>query len=171
MHRGVLAAADRPRPPSLEDVLGDTRRIAVLEGVNDHENMGAILRSAAALGIDAAVLDPTCCDPWYRRSVRVSMGGAFALPLCPVDDWPGALDAIRRHGFALLATTPSPSAVDLAEVAFPDRCAILLGAEGAGLSRAALTAADIHVRIPMSAGLDSLNVAHAAAITFWEARA
>ena len=170
VHRGILAAADRPLPPRLDDVLRRARRVAVLEGINDHENMGAVLRSAAGLGIDAVVLDPTCCDPWYRRSVRVSMGGVFAMSLVPAPDWPGALAALKDHGFTLVAMTPDPGAVDLASVDVPARSAVLLGAEGPGLSPAALAAADTCVRIPMTSGLDSLNVAHAAAIAFWHLR-
>ncbi len=170
VHRGILAAADRPFPPRLHEVLSRAHRVAVLEGINDHENMGAVLRSAAGLGMDAVVHDPTCCDPWYRRSVRVSMGGVFAIPIVPAADWSGALVELKDHGFALVAMTPDPAASDLAAVDVPARCAVLLGAEGPGLSPAALAAADTHARIPMASGLDSLNVAHAAAIAFWATR-
>jgi tRNA G18 (ribose-2'-O)-methylase SpoU len=168
VHRGVLACADRPAPADLGTVAAEARTIAVLEGLNDHENLGAIARSARALGVDALMLDPTCADPWYRRTVRVSMGEVLALPVVRSADWPGDLDRLRGFGFTVVALTPASDAVDLWELAAdpPERIALLLGAEGPGLSTAAIAAADIRVRIPIRAGVDSLNVGHAAAVAF-----
>ena len=170
VHRGVLASFHRRDLPSLEELLAGARRLAVLEGLNTHTNLGALFRSAAALGIDAVVLSPTCADPLYRRAVRVSMGEVFAIPYVKVEDWPGALKAISAAGFRLLALTPAADAVPLRELgaADRDRPALLLGAEGPGLTRTALAASDVRVTIPMRNGVDSLNVATAAAIAFWE---
>ncbi|MBW1599691.1 RNA methyltransferase [Streptomyces sp. JJ38] len=169
VHRGALAAMARTPLPRPEDLLRDARRVAVLESVNDHTNVGAIFRSAAALGMDAVLLSPDCADPLYRRSVKVSMGAVFAVPYARLDTWPGGLGAVREAGFRLLALTPAPEAVDLAEVVAdrPERAALLLGAEGSGLSRRALGAADTWTRIPMAHGVDSLNVGAAAAVAFY----
>jgi tRNA G18 (ribose-2'-O)-methylase SpoU len=163
--RGVLASADRPPAVSSAALLTASERVAVLEGLNDFENLGALFRNAAAFGVDAVLLDRRCADPLYRRSVRVSMGHVLHVPFAVLDDpWPAALQALRD--FTLLALTPDPSATPLREVAVPRRWAVLLGAEGPGLSAAALSAADLRVRIPMAAGVDSLNVATAAAVAF-----
>jgi tRNA G18 (ribose-2'-O)-methylase SpoU len=163
--RGVLAAADRPPALDRDALLRASSRVAVLEGLNDFENLGALFRNAAAFGVDAVLLDPTCADPLYRRSVRVSMGHALRVPFTVLDDpWPDALDALRD--FTVLAMTPDPAATPLREVDVPQRWALLLGAEGPGLSAAALAAADQRVRIPMADGVDSLNVATAAAVAF-----
>lgn len=162
IHRGALAAADRPPPPSAEDVLGDARLVAVLEGINDTENMGALFRNAAAFGVDAVLLWPGCCDPLYRRAVRVSLGHVLHVPFSTLDN----LDILRQAGFTTVALTPSPEAEDIAAFPRPDRTALLLGAEGPGLSPATLAAGDHRVRIPMAAGVDSLNVATAAAVAF-----
>ena len=142
------------------------RTVAVLEGLNDPENLGAIARSARALGVDALVLDPTCIDPYYRRTVRVSMGEVLHLPVARVEAWPDDLELVRGASFELWALTPDPAADDLFELAVPDRVAVLLGAEGPGLSAAALDAADRRVRIPIDRRVDSLNVGSAAAIAF-----
>ncbi|MGH9134502.1 MAG: TrmH family RNA methyltransferase [Ilumatobacteraceae bacterium] len=166
IHRGAVASADRRPLPSLDDVLATARRVAVLEGLNDPENLGAIARSARAFGIDALVLDPTCIDPYYRRTVRVSMGEILFLPVCRPADMTAALAAIRASGFETWALTPRSDAVDLWTLVVPDRLALLLGAEGPGLSRPALTGASAHVRIPIAADVDSLNVAAAAAVAF-----
>jgi len=168
LHRGVLACADRPTWVPLATLAATSRTIAVLEGLNDHENLGAIARSARALGIDAMLLDPTTADPWYRRAVRVSMGEMMFLPLARATAWPHALHELRAHGFVVAALTPAPDAVDLAAFAStrPERVAVLLGAEGPGLSQAALNASDVRVRIPIRTTVDSLNVGHAAAIAF-----
>lgn len=166
LHRGAVAAADRRPLPTLAAVAADASRVAVLEGLNDPENLGAIARSARALGIDAAVLDPTCIDPYYRRTVRVSMGEILFLPTARARTWPDDLGVLRAAGFELWALSPDPAGESIWDVAVPSRVAVLLGAEGPGLSPAALAAADRRVRIPIRAGVDSLNVGHAAAVTF-----
>jgi tRNA G18 (ribose-2'-O)-methylase SpoU len=170
VHRGVLAAMARLPVPTLDEVLGpDVRRIAVLEDLNNSTNLGAVFRCAAALGMDAVLLSPACGDPLYRRSVRVSMGEVFALPHARVPNWPRGLSRLAEAGYRLLALTPDASAVPLDKVCPDDdeRLALLLGAEGPGLSGEALAAADEWVRIPMAHGVDSLNVAAAAAVAFW----
>ena len=165
--RGVLASADRVPSPSLGRLLSGARSLAVLEGLNDFENLGALFRNAAAFGVEAVLLDARCADPLYRRSVRVSMGHVLRVPFAVLSGaWPQSLAAVRTAGFSLLALTPSSDAVALRSVRVPDRWAVLLGAEGPGLSDAALAAADQRVRIPMAPGVDSLNVATAAAIAF-----
>ncbi len=140
VHRGALAALDRLPLPSLPAVCATATRLVVLEGIVDHTNVGAIIRSAAGLGFDGLVLDPRCADPLYRRSVKVSMGAVFALPWTRCARWPGDLDVLREHGFRLIALTPDPSAVPLTDVGrgADDRVALMLGTEGAGLSRHAL---------------------------------
>ncbi|GIE75733.1 rRNA methyltransferase [Actinoplanes philippinensis] len=170
VHRGVLASFHRRPLPALPGLLTRARSIAVLEGLNTHTNLGALFRSAAALGIDAVVLSPNCADPLYRRAVRVSMGEVFAIPYAKSDDWPGTLAAIREAGFTLLAMTPAPDAVALRALTPQqrERPALLLGAEGPGLTRAAMDASDVRVVIPMFNGVDSLNVATAAAVAFYE---
>ncbi|HZE49045.1 MAG TPA: RNA methyltransferase [Jatrophihabitantaceae bacterium] len=164
--RGVLASADRGVPPSPFALLTNTHRLAVLERLNDFENLGALFRNAAAFGVDAVLLDPQCADPLYRRSVRVSMGHLLRVPFAVVDDWPGGLKSLRDNGFTLLAMTPRADAVPLRSVPSPNKWAVLLGAEGPGLSAEAMAGADALVRIPMAGGVDSLNVATAAAIAF-----
>jgi tRNA G18 (ribose-2'-O)-methylase SpoU len=170
VHRGFLASFHRRPLPDLDSVLAGARRLAVLEGLNTHTNLGALFRSAAALGFDAVVLSPTCADPLYRRAVRVSMGEVFAIPYAKTEDWSQALGAVRDAGFTLLAMTPGPGSVDLHKLtaAQRERPALLLGAEGPGLTAQALEASDVRVAIPMHNGVDSLNVATAAAIAFWE---
>jgi tRNA G18 (ribose-2'-O)-methylase SpoU len=169
VHRGALASFSRPAEHSAADVLATARRILVLEEVNSPTNLGAIFRSAAGLGMDAVLLSPTCCDPLYRRAVRVSMGEVLAVPYAYLPRWPVALDVIRAAGFRVLALTPAADAVplDAVSLAADDKVAVLLGAEGPGLSQAALSASDVRVRIPMSAGVDSLNVGAAAAVACW----
>jgi tRNA G18 (ribose-2'-O)-methylase SpoU len=165
--RGVLASASRPRSPDPDVLLASARRVAVLEGLNDFENLGALFRNAAAFGLDAVLLDPTCADPLYRRSVRVSMGHVLRVPFAVLPGtWPAALDTIKAHGLRLLAMTPDADAADLRAMRAPPRWAVLLGAEGPGLTDGAMAAADQLVRIPMAGGVDSLNVATAAAIAF-----
>ena len=142
----------------------------MLEGVANPTNLGVVVRSANALGMDALLLDPACCDPLYRRASRVSMGEVFALPYARLDRLPDGLDPLRRAGFTTVALTPDPGAEPVGELGFgpDDRVALLLGTEGAGLSDAALAAADRRVRIPMPGTADSLNVGVAAAIAFYE---
>ena len=171
LNRGVLAAARRPAELAVADVIAGARAIAVLEGVNDHENLGAIFRNAAGLGVDAVIFGPGCADPLYRRAVRVSMGHALLVPFAKADDWPSGLYCLRDNGFRLLAMTPNPQARTLAAASddlSEQKVAVLVGAEGPGLSEAAMRAADVRVRIPMSRGTDSLNVATAAALAFYE---
>ncbi|MFV2021747.1 TrmH family RNA methyltransferase [Micromonospora sp. LOL_023] len=170
VHRGVLASFHRRALPSLAELVGRARRLVVCEGVNTHTNLGALFRSAAALGMDAVVLSPTCADPLYRRAVRVSMGEVFAVPYARAVAWPAALATIRTAGFHLLAMTPAPDAIPIQRLDADRRArpALLLGAEGPGLSSAAMQVADVRVAIPMRRGVDSLNVATAAAVAFWE---
>lgn len=168
LHRGALASVARPMPPAVDDVLAGARVIAVCERLNDHENLGVLFRSAAALGIDGVLIDPQCADPWYRRCVRVSIGHVATVPWTRVERWPEALDDVRAAGFTVAALTPSRNGVPLDVFAAErrERVAILVGAEGPGLSPTALAASDVHVRIPMRDDVDSLNVATAAAIAF-----
>jgi tRNA G18 (ribose-2'-O)-methylase SpoU len=170
VHRGVLASFHRLPLRSAGDVIAGARRVAILEDVNNHTNIGAVFRGAAALGVDAVLLSPTCADPLYRRSVRVSMGEVFAVPYARLEPWPDGLAQVRAAGFTVLALTPDASAVPLQRLAPEqrERTALLLGAEGPGLSQHALAASDVPVQIPMRRGVDSLNVAAAAAVAFWE---
>ena len=165
VHRGALAAVERPALPPLADLLSGSRRIAVVEGVSDHENMGSLFRNAAAFGIDAVLLCPRCSDPLYRRSVRVSMGNVLHVPFTRVDPWPDALSLVQAAGFTTIALTPTGDET-IDEVGPVGRPAFLLGAEGPGLSEAALRMADRRVRIEMAREVDSVNVATAAAIAF-----
>ena len=164
--RGVLASADRIAPAPAADLLATANRVAVLESLNDFENLGALFRNAAAFGVDAVLLDPRCADPLYRRSVRVSMGHVLSVPFAVLPGvWPRSLRVVREAGLPLLALTPS-GATSLRELPSGGRWAVLLGAEGPGLTPEALALADQHVRIPMANGVDSLNVATAAAVAF-----
>lgn len=170
VHRGVLASFHRKELPDAAEVLAGARRVVILEDVNNHTNLGAIFRGAAALGMDAVLLSPSCADPLYRRSVRVSMGEVFAVPYAKLEPWPRALDDVRAAGFHVLAMTPAADAVPLQDLdeGARKRPALLLGAEGTGLSAAALAASDVRVAIRMRRGVDSLNVAAASAVAFWE---
>lgn len=171
LNRGVLGAARRAPELSVPQVLDGARTVAVLEGVNDHENLGSIFRNAAGLGVDAVVFGAGCADPLYRRAVRVSMGHALLVPFARAGHWPADLTDLRQHGFRLLAMTPNPRAGTLAEVMgglADHKVAVLLGAEGPGLTETAMRACDVRVRVPMSRGTDSLNVATAAALAFYE---
>ena len=163
-HRGALASADRRPLPDLESLVAGARLVLLLEGVNDHENLGALFRNAAAFGVDAVVLDGTCADPLYRRSVRVSMGHVLRIPHTRVGGWPACLPAVAGHGFETVALTPAVDAEDIARVRPGPRRALLVGSEGWGLTAATLAAADRRVRIPIASGVDSLNVATAAAV-------
>jgi tRNA G18 (ribose-2'-O)-methylase SpoU len=176
VHRGALASLGRKPLPAVDSVLGDARRVVVLEDLVDHGNVGAIFRCAAALGVDAVVLSPRCADPLYRRSVKVSMGAVFAIPYARMTEWFDGLACLKKTGFRVLALTPDERATVIDEAlraaeGRPDggRVALLLGTEGDGLSSRWLHEADEAVRIPMSpaargAGVDSLNVVAAAAI-------
>ncbi len=170
VHRGVLASLHRRALPDAPQLLETARRVLILEDVNNHTNVGAVFRGAAGLGVDAVLLSPTCADPLYRRSVRVSMGEVFAIPYAPLTPWPDALDTVRAAGFSLLALTPAADAVELQRLApaHRRRPALLFGAEGPGLTRQALHRSDVRVRIPMRGGVDSLNVAASAAVVCWE---
>lgn len=178
VHRGALAAMHRPVLPSVADVLAGARdgtgarRVAVLEDLVDHTNVGAAFRSAAALGVDAVLVTPRCADPLYRRSVRVSMGTVFQVPWTRVDPWPGGIATLRGAGFVTASLALSDDAVALDDLVAdpPQRLALVLGAEGDGLKPATVAAGDLTVRIPMAGGVDSLNVAAAAAVAFWATR-
>jgi tRNA G18 (ribose-2'-O)-methylase SpoU len=170
LHRGMLASFDRRPVPPADEVLAGRRRAVVLEGVANPTNLGVVVRSANALGMDALLLDPSCCDPLYRRASRVSMGQVFAMPYAHLDALPDGLAPLRRQGFTIVALTPEASAepVDELRFAHDKPVALLLGTEGAGLSDPSLAVADRRVRIPMQGQADSLNVGVAAAIAFYE---
>jgi tRNA G18 (ribose-2'-O)-methylase SpoU len=166
VHRGALAAMGRKPLLTVESLLETAARVVVVEDVVNHTNVGAIFRSVAGLGFDAVLLSPTCADPLYRRSVRVSMGTVFSVPYARFDTWPDGLDLVRDAGLAVIALTPDATAIPLGELT-PEqrsRCALVLGTEGDGLADPTLRAADVRARIPMAGGVDSLNVAAAAAV-------
>lgn len=173
--RGVLCAMRRPELRPVDEVLASAHRVAVLEGIVDHTNVGAAFRSAAALDVDAVLVTPTCCDPLYRRSVRVSMGTVFQVPWTrigqTVQDWPAAgLRQLRDLGFKTAAFALQDDSLSLADpvLAAQDKLALVFGTEGDGLARETIAACDYTVRIPMSHGVDSLNVAAATAVAFWQ---
>ena len=167
-HRGALVAFARRPLPSPADVLAGARRVVVAERVVNPTNLGVVLRSAAAFGFDAVLLDPTSCDPLYRRANRASMGEGFALPHTRLAGLPDGLAPLRDAGFTVVALTPSRDALDLPDLAArtgpEDRLALVLGSEGPGLTEATEAAADLRVRIPLAPGVDSLNVGVAAGI-------
>lgn len=167
--RGVLCAMQRPAPSSIDEVCKDARRIVVIDGVVDTTNIGAIFRSAAALGIDAVLLTPTSCDPLNRRSIRVSMGSVFLVPWTWIKE---PLQSLGALGFktAAMALTDNSVSIDDARLAQEEKLAIIMGTEGEGLSNEVISSSDYVVRIPMSHNVDSLNVAAAAAVAFWELR-
>ena len=182
LSRGVLCAMERPEtvrlvPGKPAAMLDGARRLAVLEGVVNPTNVGAIFRSAAALGMDAVLLAPGCCDPLHRRAVRVSMGTVFQIPWAYIGetpaDWPqGGMDVLRAHGFktAAMALTDRSVSVEDEALSREERLAVILGAEGDGLAAATIADCDYTVRIPMLHGVDSLNVAAAGAVAFWQLR-
>ena len=172
MHRGALASMNRPPLPDPAALLADARRVVVIEDVVDHTNVGAIFRSVAGLGADAVLVTPRCADPLYRRSVRVSMGTVLQVPWTRLPDWPLAGELLKAAGFHLAALALSDAAVTLDAFAAnpPERIALMLGAEGDGLSRMALEHADTVVTIPMGHGVDSLNVAAASAVALYALR-
>ena len=166
--RGVLCAMRRPRLPSVEEVCARARRVAVLEGIVDHTNVGAIFRSAAALGIDAVLVTPTCCDPFYRRAVRVSMGTVFQVPWAYLPE--GWTELLHTLGFRTAAMALRDDSVRLNDprLAAERKLAVVMGTEGDGLADATIAACDYTVRIPMHHGVDSLNVAAASAVAFYQ---
>ena len=172
LHRGALASMQRPVLPTLDEVLHGARRVLVLEDVVDHTNVGAVFRSAAALGVDAVLVTPRCADPLYRRSIRVSMGTVFQVPWTRIDPWPGGVERLRELGFTTAALALEDDSVGLDELAAdpPERLALVLGTEGDGLSRRTIATVDVTVRIPMLGGVDSLNVAAAGAVASWALR-
>ncbi|MBM7830537.1 tRNA G18 (ribose-2'-O)-methylase SpoU [Agromyces cerinus] len=169
VHRGALAAFERPVLADPAELLAGARRVVVLEDIVDHTNVGAIFRSVAALGADAVLVSPRCADPLYRRSVRVSMGTVFQVPWTRLPEWPEAAELLHAHGFTIAALALADDAVSLPDLAAdaPERLALVFGAEGDGLSRTALESADRVVTIPMRHGVDSLNVAAAAAVVLY----
>ncbi|WP_022868381.1 TrmH family RNA methyltransferase [Schaalia vaccimaxillae] len=182
LHRGALAAMQRPQLPTVDELIATARhgsparRIVILEDLVDHTNVGAAFRSAAALGIDAVLVTPRCADPLYRRSVRVSMGTVFQVPWTRIEQWP-SLDTLHSAGFTVAALALSDDSISLDEFAVSAACtdpssrvALVMGTEGDGLSARTITACDTVVRIPMSGGVDSLNVAAASAVAFWATR-
>ncbi len=170
VHRGCLAVCDRPEPVALDTLLappGRPSRLVVLEGLSDPDNVGAVFRNAMAFGVDAVLLCPRCCDPLYRKAIRVSMGAALCVPSARLADWPADLEVLRGASYRLVALHPHGDVALAGERPLDTgggRVALLLGTEGAGLSPAALARADARVRIPMREGFDSLNVATAAGI-------
>ncbi len=179
MHRGLLASADRPKPLSPAEVITGAKTVVVLEGVGDHENIGAIFRNAAGFGVDAVLFGASTADPLYRRSVRVSMGHVLRTPFAHFagtpTTWQRSLDQLHRAGFWLVALTPAGDAVELSRAlldpetgAQHQKVAFLVGGEGPGLTEHAMRATDVRAQIPMAPGTDSLNVATSAAIAFYE---
>ena len=175
--RGVLCAFKRKPLPSVEELCADARRVAVLEGIVDHTNIGAIFRSAAALNIDAVLVTPTCCDPLYRRAVRVSMGTVFQVPWTRIGsvpaDWPAAgIKRLHDMGFTTAAMALDDNSVSIEDevLASQEKLAIVLGTEGDGLARKTIASCDFTVKIPMAHDVDSLNVAAASAVAFWALR-
>lgn len=171
VHRGALAAIERPEPLPVSAVLASAERVVVVEDVMDHTNIGAIFRSAAALGFEAVLLSPRCADPYYRRSIKVAMGAVFSLPFARFTDWGSAIDELTEHGFTSVAMTLADDAVPLDSVRPAGKVAVLLGSEGHGLSDRWSQAATVRATIPMFAGIDSLNVAAATAVACYELRA
>lgn len=169
LHRGTVAAMERPALPSPESLLTDARRIVILENVADPTNVGAIFRSVAGIGADAVLVTPRCSDPFYRRAIRVSMGTVLQVPWTRLGDWPSARALLAASGFHIAALALEPGAVSLRQFAAqaPERVALVLGEEGYGLTSEAIAAADTVVQIPMAHGIDSLNVAATAAVAMW----
>ena len=172
VHRGALAAMSRKPLEPATDVAGRSTRLAVFEDIVDHTNLGAAFRSAAALGLDAVLVTPRCADPLYRRSVRVSMGAVFQVPWTRISPWPGGIDLLREAGFVTAALSLSEDSITLDELAARrhERLALVFGTEGSGLRSTTVAKADTAVRIPMAGGVDSLNVAAAAAVAFYATR-
>jgi tRNA G18 (ribose-2'-O)-methylase SpoU len=172
VHRGAIAAMHRPPLPAPSSLLAGARRVVVLEDIVDHTNVGAIFRSVAGLGADAVLVTPRCADPLYRRAVRVSMGTVFQVPWTRIDPWPESVPALQQQGFTVAALALGEHSVGLDELVAEDheRLVLILGAEGDGLATSTVEQADRVVRIPMAGGVDSLNVAAAAAVAVWALR-
>lgn len=170
LHRGALAAMERPAGLDLDTVLENSTRIAILEDIADHSNLGALLRSAAGLGVDAVLITPQCVDPLYRRSVRVSMGTALTIDWVRLESWPGDLQRVREHGFRILALELTENATELGALQPQpgEKIAMILGNEGRGVRAETLTMVDECVIIPMAREVASLNVAAASAVAFWQ---
>ena len=169
LHRGLIAAMNRPALPDPAALIADARRIVIVENVADPTNLGAIFRSAGSIGADAVLVTPSCTDPFYRRAIRVSMGTVLQVPWTRTGDWASTRALMDAHGFHVAALALTPDAVSLRDFdgAAHERLALVLGAEGTGLTDAAITAADTVVQIPMKHGIDSLNVAAASAVAMW----
>lgn len=171
LHRGLIASMHRPALRSVEDLLADARRVVVLENVVDPTNVGAIFRSVAGIGADAVLVTPRCSDPFYRRAIRVSMGTVLQVPWTRTGDWGTLRGALTAAGFHVAALALTDDAVSLRSFAAPERLALVLGTEGEGLTPEAIAAADTVVQIPMRHGIDSLNVAAAAAVAMYSVAA
>ena len=173
IHRGCLALVERPADPGIDRILEAGRLIVMLEGVGNADNVGGVFRNVAALGADGVLLSPTCCDPFYRKAVRTSMGAVLRVPFARAPEWPAALMRVRTAGFTLVALTPrepSESIATFASRARPGNVALIAGAEGSGLSAAVEATADARVKIPIDPGVDSLNVAVAVGIALYALR-
>lgn len=171
VHRGALASYRRQPPTDLDELLGG-RRIAIFDDIVDHTNVGAGFRAAAAMGVDAVLITPTCADPLYRRSIKVSMGTVFQVPWTRLATWPDSLQLLKDHGFttAALALTDNSITLDDLTARHDEKLALIFGTEGHGLKPHVLDQADLTVKIPMAAGVDSLNVASSAAVAFYATR-
>jgi tRNA G18 (ribose-2'-O)-methylase SpoU len=170
IHRGCLAIGERGTLPRWDSLTRNAQLIVVMEHVSNADNVGAMFRNAAAFGVDAVLLGPSCTDPLYRKAIRTSMGAALQMPFAVMDDWPADLQRLKAQGLRIVALTPRPGAEPMRNIERPDRVALLVGHEGDGLSEDALRAADRRVRIPMAPVVDSLNVATAAAIALYALR-
>lgn len=169
LHRGAIASMERPPLSSVADIVRDARTIVVIENVVDHTNVGAIFRSVAGLGADAVLVTPECADPLYRRSVRVSMGTVLQVPWTRIPSWPAGIDELRELGFTVAALALSDDSISLTSFVAEghDKVAVVFGSEGHGLTERTVASCDRVVRIPMSHGVDSLNVAASAAVTLF----
>jgi tRNA G18 (ribose-2'-O)-methylase SpoU len=172
VHRGLLAAMDRRPLPAVKDLLEGARRVVVCEDIVDHTNVGALFRAAAGFGIDAVFVTPSCADPLYRRAIRTSMGTVFALPWTRLESWPGDVDVLRAAGFRVVALSPAADGLELGDfaAAAPEKIAWVFGTEGSGLAAGTIANSDVREHIRMSPGVDSLNVASSAAVTFYATR-
>ena len=177
LHRGALASMHRPSLVAPAELLHSASqhrhsRVVILEDIVDHTNVGAVFRSAAALGVDAVLITPRCADPLYRRAVRVSMGTVFQVPWTRIDPWPSGLQVLRDNGFTVAAFALTEEATSLDDLAAdpPERLAVIFGTEGDGLARRTVEGADVVVKIPMAGAVDSLNVAAASAVALWALR-